>query len=100
VFQSTKGALFLINDEIQHKPGAMVVPGDNVLALVDADGESCIPDPSLFEIANLRVLLILSPRSRKHRKWLIQDVRDEDAVFIVQSWSREEFLVASFVYSA
>jgi hypothetical protein len=32
--------VFLIDDEVPHKLGRVVVPGDNVLMLVDADG-SC-----------------------------------------------------------
>jgi hypothetical protein len=100
VFQDKGGAVFFISDEVLHEKGRVVVPGDDVLALVDADGECCIPNQFLLDAANLRVLLISSPRSRDDRKWLTQDVRETQAVFVAEPWSREELLVTSFVYSA
>ena len=61
-------------------------------------GEVCVPHWYLFE-TNLRVLLVSSPRSRPDRKWLTQSVgEDTNAVFLVKPWSRENFLVAMFVY--
>jgi len=99
VFQDKGGGVSLVSDEVLHKESSVVVPGDDVLVLVDADEESC-PKQFLLDTANLRVLLISSPRSRDDRKWLIQDVREAQAVFIAKPWSREEFLVTSFVYSA
>jgi hypothetical protein len=100
VFQDKGRAVFFVGDEVRHEKGRVVVPGDDVLALVDADGESCIPNQVLLDATNLRVLLISSPRSRNDRKWLTQDVKETQAVFVVKPWSREEFLVMSFVYSA
>ena len=100
VFQDKGGTVSLINDVVLHKMDRVVVPGDDILVLIDADGESCIPKQFLLDTANLRVLLISSPRSRDDRKWLIQDVREAQAVFVAKPWSRAEFLVTSFVYSA
>jgi hypothetical protein len=100
VFQDKGGGVSLISDEVLQKEGSVVVPGDDVLALVDADGKSCTPKQFLLDTANLRVLLISSPRSRDDRKWLTQDVRETQAVFVAKPWSREEFLITSFVYSA
>jgi hypothetical protein len=100
VFQDKGGGVSLISDEVPHKVGSVVVPQDDVLVLVDADGKSCMPNQFLLDTANLRVLLISSPRSRDDRKWLTQDVRETQAVFVAKPWSREEFLVTSFVYSA
>jgi hypothetical protein len=45
------------------------------------------------------VLMTSSPRNSKDRKWLTQDVGDSEAVFVVESWSREEPAIASFTYS-
>ena len=73
------------------------LPGPDVLALVDADGRICIPRSRLFW-PNICILLISSPRTRQDRKWLIQDVKDELAVFLATPWSREDFIVAMFVY--
>jgi len=99
VFQDKGGAIFFIGDEVRHEKGRVVVPGDDVLTLVDADGKSCIPNQFLLDATNLRVLLISSPRSRDDRKWLTQDVKETEAVFVAEPWSREELLVTSFVYS-
>lgn len=100
VFQDKGGGVSLINDEVTHYKDKAVVPGDDVLVLIDADGKFSTPHQFLLDTVNFRVLLISSPRSRDDRKWLIQDVRDSHAVFVAKPWSREEFLVTSFVYSA
>ena len=94
------GFVFLIDDEVRHKNGRVVVPGDDVLALVDADGKFSIPNSHLLDAVNLRVLLVSSPRDRKDRNWLIQSVGDSGALYVMEPWSREEFLVTSFVHSA
>ena len=70
-----------------------------MLALVDADNKKCTPHDYLLDLSNLRVLLTSSPRSKNDRRWLIQYVHDERAVFVMEPWSQEEFLVVSFVYS-
>ena len=100
VFQDKGGTVSLINDVVLRKKGSVVVPGDDILVPIDGDGEDCIPEQFLLDTANLRVLLISPPRSRDYRRWLIQDVRDAHAVFVAKPWSRAEFLVTSFVYSA
>ena len=82
------------------KNGRVVVPGDDVLALVDGDGKSCIPNSHILDAVNLRVLLVSPPRDRKDRNWLTQSVGDSAALYVMEPWSREEFLVTSFVHSA
>jgi uncharacterized protein YfaP (DUF2135 family) len=92
-----KGDVFIINDTVRRQQtGRPVVPGDDVPTLVNADGAFCQPNPYLFDSSNLRILLTSSPRSRKDRKWLTQT----GAVYVMELWSREEFLVASSVYLA
>lgn len=97
VFQNMHGKVFLINDEVRDDIAKAQIPGKDVLALVDADGEVCVPHRYLFE-TNLRVLLMSPPRSRPDRKWLTQSVGDTNALFLMKPWSREIFLVAMFVY--
>jgi hypothetical protein len=93
------GDVFIIQDEVRRRSGRVDLQGDDILALVDADKEICTPHHYLFDVSNLRVLLVSSPRTRKDRRWLIQDVQDEKALFVMDPWSREEFIAASFVYS-
>ena len=100
VFQDVKGVVFSINDTVRHLRPNMSVPGDDVLTLIDADGESCKPARCLFNAGNIRVLLTSPPRGRKDRKWLTQMVRDTDAVYVMKPWSWKEMLVTSFVFSA
>ena len=100
MFQDKGGKVSLINDVLLHTTSRVVVPGDDILVLIDADGKYSIPKQFLLDTANLRVLLISSPRSRDYRKWLIQSIRDAHAVFVAKPWLRAEFLVTSFVYSA
>ena len=65
MFQDIGGKVFLIDDEVWHKNGRVVVPGDDVLTLIDVDGEFSIPDSHLLDAVNLRVLLVSLPRDRK-----------------------------------
>jgi hypothetical protein len=96
-----EGGVFINNDTGCHRQnGRPVVSGDDVLTLVDADGVVGQPNPNLFDSCNLRILLTSPPRIRKDRKWLTQSVGETGAVYVMELWWREEFLVASFVYSA
>lgn len=100
VFQDITGAVYTINDEVRHQMFSPVrVPGDDVLTLIDGDGASCEPDNSITLARNLRILLISSPRSRRDRRWLTQDVGDPDASYIVGPWQWDEFAITSFVIS-
>jgi hypothetical protein len=93
------GDVFIIRDEVQCRRGRVNIQGDDVLALVDADTEKCTPHHYLLDIGNLRVLLTSPPMSKNDRRWLTKCVRDERAMFVMEPWLQEEFLVASFVYS-
>jgi hypothetical protein len=61
-----------ITDRVTHEMGIVDVPGDDILALVDAGGESYKPKESLFKVFNLRILSTSPPRRRGDRKWLDQ----------------------------
>ncbi|KAF8238275.1 hypothetical protein L208DRAFT_1243387, partial [Tricholoma matsutake] len=95
VFQDMQGDVFLITDMVLPQKGRVTVPGDDVLTLVDADGELCIPNKYIFQTPNLRILLTSSPRSRADRRWLVQNVQDDGAAYVVSPWLRDEWLVAS-----
>jgi hypothetical protein len=99
VFQDIEGRVFIINDEMLHQKEKVVVPGDNVLALVNADGDSGVPKRNLFLTSNIRILLTLLPRDRKDRKWLTQIIRDRAAAFVIELWSWEELVVVWFMHS-
>ena len=72
--------------------------GVDILALVDADKEKCTPHYYLFGVSNFRVLLTSPPRTKHDRRWLTQDVDDEEAVFVMDLWSGEEVTVASILF--
>jgi len=95
VFQDMFGDVFLITDEVRSQAKDITVPGNDVLALIDADGPICQPYKYILRNPNLRILLTSSPRSSKDRKWLRQHVRDEYAVYVVTPWSQNEWLIAS-----
>ena len=105
VFQDAQGDVFIINETVyapQNTPQNTPTVSedvDDVLTLIDADGPSCQPNPYLFKDVKYRILLTSSPRDRSDRKWLTHQVDDEDAVIMMEPWSREECVVASFVYS-
>ena len=71
----------------------------DILALVGADAKSRGPNEDLFKVRNLRILLTSLLRERDDRKWLTHRVQDLHTAFMKKPWSREEFVVASFVYS-
>jgi hypothetical protein len=100
VFQNISGDVFLASDKVQRQKGRIVVPGDDVLALVDADGQFSIPHSSILDSPKLRVLLTSSPGGREDQRWLTQTVQDTHATYVMEPWSREELLVTSFVHSA
>ncbi|KAF8622926.1 hypothetical protein AX15_006639 [Amanita polypyramis BW_CC] len=96
VFQDTRGNVYLITNEVRPQTKEIRVPGDDILTLIDADGEICKPhDQYILGASNLRILLTSSPRSRVDRRWLRQDARDEWAVYIMSPWTQNEWLVAS-----
>jgi hypothetical protein len=100
VFQDVNGKVFIIDDAGINTPEEVrAVSDDEVLTLVDADARCCDPDNYLLNPSKHRILLTSSPRTRKDRWWLKQIVEDEDAVYVMEPWSREEFVVTSFVYS-
>jgi hypothetical protein len=102
VFQDMQGEVFFIGDTVRPPKGTPAASEDvdDVLTLVDADGASCQPNRYLFSDYKHRILLASSPRGGDDRKWLTQIVQDLDAVFVMEPWSREEIVVAPFVYFA
>ena len=100
VFQDIGGSVFLVNDDVRPRRGTVHVPGVDVLTLVDADLENCTPHHSLLDVGNLRIWLTSPPPPRKDRRWLTQFVYEKGAAFVMEPWSREELLIASFVYSS
>ncbi|KAF8230936.1 hypothetical protein L208DRAFT_1399781 [Tricholoma matsutake] len=102
MFQDMQGEVFVIDDTV-HPPKdtpAALEDVDDVLTLVDADGASCQPNPYLFRDNKYRILLTSSPRGSADQRWLTQMVQDLHAVFVMELWSGEEIVVASFVYFA
>ena len=97
LFQDMSGQVTYIDEEVKDRFSTRVIPGEDILALVDADNEVGVPNMRLFK-HNIRVLLISWPKARPDRTWLTQCVGDEDALFLVKPWSRKDFLVAMFVY--
>ena len=102
VFQDVSGDVFIIGDTVLPALVARRVldDADDVLALVDADDKVYHPNEYLFLHDEHRILLTSSPKKREDRRWLIQRVKDKRAMFIMEPWSREELVVASFVHSA
>jgi hypothetical protein len=101
VFQDIDGKTFIIDDTVRPLMDAPAVSKGvtDILALVDTDAKSCEPNKDLYKVRNLRILLTSSPRKRDDRKWLTHRVQDLHAAYLMKPWSREEFVVTSFVYS-
>jgi hypothetical protein len=97
-----QGQVFVVDDTVHPAKSTLAAleDVDDVLTLIDADGASCQPNQYLLSDYKYRILLTSSPRGSDDRKWLTQIVQDLDAVFVMEPWSREEIVVASFVYFA
>jgi hypothetical protein len=99
VFQDKEGVVYIIDEDVKRQKDEVMVPGDDILTLVDADGAFCQPDGNILGAVNLRILLTSSPRVRNDRRWLTQDIDDDEASYIVGPWLWDECAVASFVIS-
>ena len=98
VFQDMHGKVFIINGAGVNTPeDAYTMSEDEVLTLVDADVKHYEPEGYLVDDPRHRILLTSSPRSRTDRNWLKQ-FANQNAVFTMKPWSREEFVVATCVY--
>jgi hypothetical protein len=93
------GHVFTVGNKVEEKSDIIEVEGDDVLALVDADGKSCIPDRVILSTVNLRIFLTSSPRVQHDKNWLTQNVHDEHASYVVRPWHWEECAIASCVTS-
>ncbi len=102
MFQDVDGNVFIIDDTLRPLMGGPAVSGngDNILTLVDADAKSWDPNNNIFKDDKRRILLTSSPRKKEHGDWLTHRAQHQHAAFVMEPWSREEFVVASFVYSA
>ena len=89
------GDVYLITDEVRSQTKEVTVTGDDVLTLIDADGQTCQPYKYILRNRNLRILLTSSSSSRKDRKWLRHNVEDEWAAYVMTPWFQNEWLVAS-----
>ena len=100
IFQDTTGAVYTINDKVHKQMGDTVgLPGDQVLVLIDGDGRHCQPDPRILPARNVRILLTSFPRGRSSRRWLVQDIKDSYASYVVGPWQWDELAITSFVTS-
>ena len=100
VFQDISGKVFIIGNTVRPlgKPG-VPVDADDVLVLVDADNTVCQPNDYFFDHGKYRILLVSPPSKKEDQRWLKQFV-GLHALFMMNPWSREELVVASFVHSA
>ena len=89
VFQDAWGDVYLITDEVRSQAKEVRVPGNDVLTLVDADGDISEPYKYIFHNPNPRMFLTLSPSSRKDRKWLRLNARDKwrESAHVMSPWS-------------
>ena len=94
VFQDVEGSVFNITDQVR-KEG--FVEGDDVLTLVDADGDMCRPAGVILARNEYRIVLTSSPRSRKDRKWMDQYCPLYGQVLIMEPFSWEEMIQLGFV---
>ncbi|KAF5379025.1 hypothetical protein D9615_006070 [Tricholomella constricta] len=94
IFQGEDANVFVITDKV--RVGGTIV-GDDVVALVDADGEKCIPGPYILSNENHRILLTSSPRKREDRKWIKQECPDAAQVVMAPCSVEETLLIVLFI---
>ena|ERR1700722_7648259 len=97
VFQNTKSDVFIVDDTVELCDGNVEIPGEDVLTLVDADRDHCVPNEFLLEASNLRIVLTSSPRTRQDRKWIQQYGPYTIMVLVMEPWTNEEILLSACV---
>ena len=98
VFQDTKRDVFVITDTVQDSNGMVMLPGRDVLTLVDADGPFCVPSDYILNSRNLRIVLTSSPRTRVDKKWITQYCPYTAMVFVTEPWTKEELFLSAYVH--
>ena len=96
VFQDRDQNVFVITDKVTPLKES-VFYGNDILTLVDADGQNCEPHGSLLDTNEFRMLVTSSPRKETDRRWLKQNIRNSSAAIIMAPWSPEEFIIMSSV---
>jgi hypothetical protein len=97
IFQDDNGSVFTI---AEHVSGSGHVDGDDILALVDADGEQCKPSKERILSKNsYRVLLTSSPRNEKDRDWMKQYCPYTGKTLVMNPCSWEELMSMAFVFA-
>jgi len=88
------GSVFFIDDQVSDEGD---VNGDDVLALVDADGEEYIPNERILGNPIYRVLLTSSPRLNGDRKWMKQHCHYTGQVLVMEPCSLDEVILMGLV---
>lgn len=99
VFQDLEGDVYTITDEVRKQTSEVEIPGADVLALVDGDGDSCVPSLMVKEANNLRILVTSSPRSRADQRWLTRHVQNPNSIYVVGPWEWDELAMTLCVTS-
>ena len=98
VFQDTAGGVYIIKDTIELCDGNVILPGHDVLTLVDADGRHREPEPALLSVHNLRMVVASSPRTRTDRRWLKQYCPYTGLILVMEPWTKEELFLSAYVH--
>jgi hypothetical protein len=76
---------------------ALDLEGDNIVALVDADGAQPVPQDVLFDSPNIRIILAAPPQDESTRSWLNQLYRgcggSAAQVYVMDNWSPQELII-------
>ena len=67
------------------------------MALVDADGDHCVPSDNITNVSNLKIVLASPPRHRKKRRWLVQDTRNRGQTWVMAPWTTQDLFVSAYV---
>jgi hypothetical protein len=98
VFQDKQGNIFFVEDKV--RPIArMDIKISSIPMLVDADDQHFQPNVTFLASFHGQVLLTSSPKDESSRRWLTQDVKNRNAVFMMNTWSPKELYVTTFVES-
>jgi hypothetical protein len=103
-FQTMGGSVYYISaqgvlkipDPDGDAPINGIGPEDDVVALVDADGQGSVVSPRnvLFCSRGIRIILASPPRESRDRKWLKQsNVAEHVRVRTMDIWSEEELII-------
>jgi hypothetical protein len=95
IFQSKEGTVYQISDTVEQlaRYSVPILAGDDVVALVDGDGDPAAPALEVLD-SGARIVITTPPQDKESRKWMEELPGGPQATtFMMNPWSLKEHLL-------